>query len=233
MKLLMFILLIPTFEAIGQMRATLRMGYGMYAMTEMKSFQADLPLQVEYPMRITESFPGYVYYEGSLMIPFADKFFCSATFGYGSTGGRIHYGDYSGEFRFDQLLNYISAGTSIGHSMENSTGKYVFDVSITPSVVLTNLNLEFLVRIGDEQNVERVKFRSTNFTLQPDFTITRKLGRFGVQAMVGYNFAIVNGKMFLTSDSEAYLIDSNGDNIPANWNGGRAAVGISYFFGGE
>lgn len=117
--------------------------------------------------------------------------------------------------------------------MENSTGKYVFDFSLSPSVVLTNLNLEFLARIGDERNIESIKLRSTNLTLQPDFTITRKFGQFGVQAMVGYSFGMVKGKMFLTTDSEAYLIDSRGNNVPANWDGGRAAVGISYFFGGE
>jgi hypothetical protein len=233
MKVLIIILLILPVCAIGQMRVSLRSGYGLYSMNEMKSFQAELRAQSEYPMRITESFPGYVYYEVALMLPLANKFFYTANFGYGSTGGRIHYSDYSGEIRFDQLLNYISAGTSLGISEENSTGKYVFDFSITPSFVFSKLSLEFMARIGDEQNVERIEFRSTNLTLQPDFAITRKFGRLGIQAMVGYNFAILKGKLFLTSDGEAYLIDSSGNNVPSNWNGGRASLGISFLFGNE
>src|SRR5688500_12260694 len=100
MKLLIFILIIPCFSAIAQKSATLRMGYGTYTMNEMKSFQVDLQKQSEYPMRIIESFPAFVYYEGSLTFPLGNNFICAPNFSYGSTGGRIHYGDYSGELRF-------------------------------------------------------------------------------------------------------------------------------------
>ena len=231
MKLLIFALLIQSFSAIAQMRISLNTGYGMYAMKEMKSFQAELMSQATYPMHITESFPGYAFHEGSLTIPVGDELFFAAKLGYSSTGGRIHYSDYSGEYRFDQLLNCMSAGTSVGFSINNPTRKYVFNFSLTPSVALTRLDLRFLARIGDAEALEKFKFGSTNLTLQPDISITRKIGRLGLQAMLGYNFGIVKGKMYLTSNSEAFLINSSGNDIPANWDGARISMGVSYSFG--
>lgn len=230
MKYFFVLLLLGSVPAAGQVRASLRIGYGSYSMQELKGFQSQLAKQVDdYRMRITDRFPSYLYYEGAVVVPLGEEFFYAANVAYGSTGGRVHYSDYSGELKFDQLLKYVSAGASIGVTTGNSN-KYVFAFSLRPAIVLTRFDLDLLSRIGDRKEAESFGFRSTTITLQPECSLTRRFGRLRIEAAVGYNFDILKGKLLLRNDKEVYLLDASGNPVHAEWSGARLAVGMSYAF---
>lgn len=217
-------------SATAQIRLSLYAGYGSYSMREMRAFQEQFKSQFNYPAEITAAFPAYPIFGGSLTKSFSEKYFGGVDFAYGSTGGRIHYSDYSGELGSDQLLRFTSLGTVLGVSVLPSGGKYMIEVSITPSIVISRLDLSLYGRVGDQMNEEKIVFRSKNLTLQPEITFIREIHRFGIQACVGYNLTAFKGKMFV-EHRDAYLLDQRDRPVRAQWDGFRAAVSISYTFG--
>jgi hypothetical protein len=232
MKTIIVVLLLIASNVLAQPRFTLRSGYGTYSMKQLKSFQAELKSQFTMPSEATEQFPGYIYFEGSFSLPVGQRINLGHDFTYGSTGGRIHYSDYSGALRADQLLNFSSFGTHATVRLSPAEQTVLLEVSLKASYIISNLELQFYQSIAGQTESEKFNFRSINGALQPDFSISKKFGRLGIHVIAGYSFTVLKGKLFLNDSDENFLLGPGDKAVKSEWDGVRLGFGVHYFFKG-
>jgi hypothetical protein len=83
-------------------------GIGTYEMGDLKATQDFVGASTPIPLTNISSFPAYWNYEGGIAFDLYDYLSGGVAIGYGSTGARSAYSDYSGSMRFDQLARYAS-----------------------------------------------------------------------------------------------------------------------------
>lgn len=215
----------------GQLKVNMSMGYGTYSMKSMKDFQEEL--RVSFPVRAktTESFPGYVFYEFGITTVQADRFVIGGYFTYGSTGGRIHYEDYSGEMSSDQLVRYVSIGSPLGIVLgDNLTDSpWRVHLDLKPHFTVGMMELDFYSRIGNQEESDSYKFTAFNLGIEPGLTVERSLAKkWDVTFFAGYNANLLKGNLYFQEENDAYLQNQKGETVTLDFSGFRAALGISY-----
>jgi hypothetical protein len=194
-------------------------------MSDMKAFQEELHQDLAFDTRVTSSFPGYWFYELSLTSILPNNMVLGGNLSYGSTGGRIHYRDYSGEIGSDQRIHFFSLVPSLGTSFTGHDESWRFLVDLRPGMIYSKFQFDVYQRIGQTQDAKDLSFTSINFSVQPTVTVQKEFGRFGVHATVGYHATVVRGKLYLKDGGKAYLLDRKGDEVYADWSGIRLGVG--------
>jgi hypothetical protein len=178
--------------------------------------------------RITSSFPAFLFYELSTTMTLENSLMFGGSFSYGSTGGRIHYSDYSGEIGSDQLIHFFALTPSIGTSFtfHNDTWKLLAD--LRPGFVYTEFEFNVYQRIGSSRDSESMDFTSLNISVQPTLSLQKKFGRVGMHTTIGYHVTVLPGNLYSKDYDEAYLIDNNEKEIRADWSGLRFGIGAFF-----
>lgn len=227
---LVFIALIVTITANAQVKASYSIGYGDYVMSDMneildaslRSIQSQLPAGV----RITDNFPGYITHniDASYQIK-RHEFGLKGT--YMTTGGKIAYSDYSGEYYEKLTLNGYRVGAMYRfHFVKSKLGSFPLSLygELSPAVTFTNLKFNALLSLPDydinETNTEDiVSTKETGFSIQPligaQLFMTRNIF---VTMSGGYNFEL-----------GSYLSTTN-DRYRADWSGLRVNGGVGFSF---
>ncbi|WP_276366316.1 hypothetical protein [Chryseolinea sp. H1M3-3] len=213
-------------ESYAQLEVSAGAGVGWFSMRELGELQK--AIQSSYPVdaKITEEFPAYVIYDAEIVWKVNSSGFLGLYYQYGSTGGRTHYEDFSGEVYSDQLLHYNTLALSVAQELtfENDL-QFRFDVH--PGATFTNLKIIEGSRIGDVSHRESYKFHSINATLQPTLELQKTWGQFGIKAHAGFHFAVYAGKLKFNENKQNYLTVGN-DPVVANWNGFRLGLTGTY-----
>jgi hypothetical protein len=203
-------------------------GYGYYSMSDLKSLQGEFKNEFPVDAKITSAFPAFWYFEGGAIQRFNEKYFAGALIGSGSTGGRVHYKDYSGEIGADQTLRYYSLAIPIGLILNPNSKFSVFKFDLRPGATFTNLSLRFYSTIGNQSSNQIVELNSLNIVLQPGFSFLKRFGNFGVEIQASYNLTLVAGKLYV-KDSQNYLLNAANKEVKADWSGFRISSGFSFF----
>lgn len=228
--LILVIFLITSINARGQVQVSMSMGYGSYAMDDLKDVQEAINHENGLiDLQSLTSFPAFYQFDGGVQYNFKNGFMTGLLVGYGSTGAHSNYTDYSGSITSDQLIHYTSLTLSLGF-VANPDKKWQFSFDLRPAVYFNALQLTFDQQIGTEKIHDEYDFKSRNITLQPTGMINRKFGAFGIHASVGFSINLKGGKLALTDNKDSYLINSSSDPAIADWSGFRLGIGINYSF---
>ncbi|HPI19405.1 MAG TPA: hypothetical protein PKY56_03470 [Candidatus Kapabacteria bacterium] len=65
--------------------------------------------EFEFPAKVTDDYPNIPYIQGELL-HYGKIFDFGFSFSYVTTGSRVHYADYSGEYKFDDFLSNYEYG---------------------------------------------------------------------------------------------------------------------------
>jgi hypothetical protein len=230
-KLLVILLFATPLACFGQFEFQVQTGYATYRMLEMKDhmkeLQADLPVDIH----ITDNFPGYWYYELNFSYSFENDLLTGLSFGYGSTGGRMHYRDYSGEVSADLLVDGITIAPQLGWRIPNTNRNNIYVLKARVGCTFGDYHLLFKSKIGDPPSEDNLRFRSMNILFEPGFNYTRMVSRvFGVNAYIGMNLNLAKGKLFLDSSDESYLLNNDEQPVTLDWTGLRASLGVTIMF---
>lgn len=226
--LIVFILLTGSLSLHAQESTiTFRWGISTYGMKEQKKLQQDFKASnPALPWKVVHSFPAYYNFGGNVSIRASQKSSLGVWYEYNSTGGRLHYRDYSGFVYFDQALRSSQVGLHWQHVLKASDSWSVMFTSHF-SVVLTKEVVDFAIQIGSDNEMESLTLSSKHLGLRPGFLLQRTLGTFVFQSALGYEFQ-TRGQ--LTSKDERYLQDSEGDKVTAQWDGLRLTLGVGILF---
>jgi hypothetical protein len=222
------VLFLLAFSCFAQLRVNFSMGYGTYQMKQLSSLQESIAN--EFPIKgKTISYPGYINFEGGIFYDTRINLTAGLTFGYGSSGARTYYGDYSGSIFFDQRANYHTVLASVGY-IQKLHKNYRIHWEVHPGVTFTNLEFRSVQKIGYSGSEDDYHFKSKNLTIQPTVTLLKKIGRFGISGFAGVNLNLIKGKLMSKEHKDAWLIDDNNKNVEADWSGIRIGASLNFYF---
>jgi hypothetical protein len=182
------------------------------------------------PAKIIDSYPSYYGFKGGLLIPLQEQESYTISAGgiaeYTSTGGRIHYQDYSGEIRADQIVEAWSLGGMIEYKIHYSE---VFDLLLQGSTqyFFSSLKYTLILQVGNNNDTEKPQFHSSSFGIEPCIIPTVKYYGFQLGLSLSYLFFIPTNLEY-DQVSNAYLLNKHGDKVNIDWSGFRIGVLISY-----
>jgi hypothetical protein len=221
-----FILLLSFSAAAQRVVVNVSGGGGVYSMSYLKKFQANIREQFPFEPNTTDEFPPYFFYEASCYWKPGSLFFTGFATSYGSTGGRVQYRDYSGSLSADQLLKYVNLSVPLGVVLHSGKNMPVY-LDLQPTYTLTFTELKFQQNVLTQNFTQSLRFTSANIATQPGIMVLRRINRLAIHAKAAYYVTLVKGKMYFKDDKAAFLTDGN-DPVHATWDGLRLAFGLSF-----
>jgi hypothetical protein len=191
--------------------------YGTFKMSSMKDLQENMARWSSFPAKVVDDFPGNIGYSFQAGYSVSKRVEVGLRYQFTSTGGRVDYGDYSGEFGYDYLLRSNSLGIFTNVRLNNST-QWPICFSFAAGEVRTDLEIISYFRLFDNSSSESYSESSTNYFFNPAINFNRQLSEhFRMYVGAGYEFQI-HGNLL-------------GDDITAEWDGVRMSLGMNYVFG--
>jgi hypothetical protein len=207
--------------------------YGTFKMKSMKDYQQSVVDGSDrFKYKIVDNFPAYVGYNFIAGYNVSPRTTLGVRVQYTSTGGRLAYGDYSGERTIDHLLHGYSLGLNSTYRLANRRN-WEFYLSGTAGVMRTSLTNVYSSYVYDQPSSPyEYRFRSYNYFFNPAIAVKRRFNdHLGLCASLGYEFQI-HRTLRSTINDEWYLKTTDGkDDVVAEWDGLRISIGISYRFG--
>jgi hypothetical protein len=224
---ILFLGIILPAQCFSQVHASFSFGVAGFSMKEMKRYQPQIKMQLPVDAKIIESFPSYWSYEFSLTGEVNDWMRLGAITGYTSTGGRMHYADYSGEIACNQTTTAKMIGLQAEVLLNPNEGPPVVFVCKT-GATLGHYTFDMLVDINHNADSEHYKFVANNAFIESGLNIYKQIIRnLSVTLYGGYNINVYKDKVKLTNNRDLYLLDQNGKPVHLDWTGFRVSVGIS------
>jgi hypothetical protein len=216
--------------AFAQFKLSVSAGYGTYSMKDLKVHQAAIQSQFPVDAKITSSFPGYWYYQLGGDYYFKSQYFVGASIAYGSTGGNIHYSDYSGEVGCIHKIKYVSVTFPVGWRLPLRQDKFNLQFELSPAVYSGDTRLEVETVVNGQPDRSAIEFESMNIGVQPAIRLERKAGPVLIFVEGGYYFDIYRSKLIFKDNKDFYLLTDNGEEVHADFTGLRAALGVAFAF---
>jgi hypothetical protein len=145
---------------------------------------------------------------------------------YTSTGGRVHYEDYSGEIKFDQVASCYSFGAFLLLGLTTEEW-FMLDFSLSPRIIFSNLKNEFLFKVGNQIQKEEYEFFSTSTALEAALIPSVRLGVFNIGLPVSYLLAFPSFLEYYEVGN-VFLVNKNNDRVTINWSGFRVGLLVKY-----
>jgi hypothetical protein len=199
-------------------------GLGTYSMKDLKQLNnlvlEDLPVEA----KITDDFPATLSWRAGI-IPFSYK---AASFGmtgsYQSTGSRINYIDYSGEYKLDQVISSYDLSLLIRFKLKESRLN-LYETNYL-SYAFTRLKISEMVL---EESSE-YKFKSGSLQYEPCLNLGYAFHSFEFLANLGYVIDL-GGKLVSKDGDDMKLINpETNKRMKSNWSGFRFGLSIGWIF---
>ncbi len=228
MKLFALIILqfVIIFSANAQEKSTLvfRVGMGSYSMKSQRLFQNDFSKQLRIPFRKVHEFPNFPTFGGALGFRISDVASMGLWGEFSSTGGRLHYSDYSGHALLDQVLTSFQGGPFAQYRI-NKSEVWPLYVTAHGSIVAVTENIRSEFNIGLQSQIEQIKLKATNFGIRPGLMLGHSVGVLNFQFGVG---AEIQSTGKLQDNKDAVLMTSDRKELSAQWSGWRMTLGVGF-----
>ena len=199
---------------------------GSSSMNSQKLFQNDFSKRFGIPFRTIHEFPNFPTFGGALGSRVSNTASIGLWGEYASTGGRLHYSDYSGHALLDQVLTSFQVGPYFQVRL-NKSDAWSFYFTAHGSVSTTTVNIKSEIKIGSESEIERISLKATNYGLRPGLMLARSVGVLNFQ--LGAGTEILSARA-LKSDKDMVIKSSNTEELTAQWNGWRMTFGVGFVF---
>lgn len=203
-------------------------GYGSFSMSQLKdllNFQNrgnGIP-----PSRVLEEYPAYYTFTGQIDAEFFEKIRFGIIVGYTSTGGRIHYSDFSGEISLEHLVSSLQVGVTAERLfIKNERFELGFYTRV--SMLMTSLDFDNKLDLGVLSDRILVETRSKSIAISPGFRFRKAIFKgFYIGAGIGALIDI-GATAHLKGNTDALLLDGQGKELKANWSGLRLNLTLGF-----
>jgi hypothetical protein len=204
-------------------------------MSDMQAMQQVLTTDmtsIGVPAKITESYPSFWGYQIGVLVPLQRsddfEFLTGGFLDYTSTGGRVHYQDYSGEYRADQVADAYSPGI-LGDFREHLSANFDIDYQLSARMIYSKLSSTVLLHAGNALIEQNLDFHATSGAIEPAITPTYIFGRLRAGVSLSYMAEFTSS---LESDEipDAFLVDRNGKKLSLDWSGVRFGLVMGFTF---
>jgi hypothetical protein len=203
-----------------------RIGMGTYSMKSQKLFQNDFSKRLGIPFRKIHEFPNFPTYGGALGFRISDAASMGLWGEFASTGGRLHYSDYSGHAMLDQVLTSFQAGPYLQLRV-NLSDSWPLYFTAHGSIATTTENIKSEFKIGTESEMERIRLTAVNYGVRPGLMLGHPIGVFNFQLGIG---AEILSARELKNDKDMVIKTSDRKELSAQWSGWRMTFGVGFVF---
>ena len=221
---LFFVML--TISGFGQnTQLRFKAGFGTYSMSELKSLQRatlnNLTANFDVPVTVVDNFPGQFQPQVQLVWPIGSDYHTGLIVDYASTGGRLHYSDYSGNIKVDHILSRYAVGWTI-EKVERRWQHATFSGFLGVLGMRSKMRIEGTVQLFDEVDEEKVNAVAYGIGILPGAALESQLGSLVIRIEIGgeYNFS---ADLHLVDDKNAKFRVGQ-DGIGAQWIGFRGGL---------
>ena len=229
-QILILLILVSTEVNSQQFSLGVQLGTGTYSMSDLKTINDITTNNLPFNTKTVANFPPFINYSASFLFT-AGKVCTGLTYTFLSTGSRVSGKDYSGEYRFDMLINSSAPGICAAIDLLQK-GKIRYSFYTTTGVMFSILEIkEYLQVMETTLKDETLKFRSFNLFTEPGFKITYPFKFLDIGINAGYAFQYYNRLFRYKENKELYLANpSSGNPVKPGWNGFRAGLSVVYTF---
>jgi hypothetical protein len=207
--------------------------YNFFSMSDLQDFQNEIvrDLQLnDVEAEVVESFPPHYGMQLQAVFPFKFLFDSGVNlgflFGIASTGGRLHYRDYSGEIGLDQVVKIYTYGLTGEFEMAQNEN-FLFSAGLKIPLVSAYLENHYFFRVGDYSEDNKNKYKSFTAAIEPDLNLFYTNNNFLAGLTIGYMFSIPAEYKY-KSDTDMVLKKNNGEPVNTGTTGFRIGLSIGY-----
>lgn len=145
-----------------------------------------------------------------------------------STGGRVHYADYSGEVRLDKVATTVPVGLSYGFTLIDSK-YYQIGAGLGLRVHFSRLKTDDLVEIyvSEERDAQANIYHSRELALLPQVAaVVSPVAGLKVTLEVGYSAQLKSSAPSTKNGSS--LLDKKNRPVELDWSGYRVGAIVGY-----
>ncbi|GAA4820413.1 hypothetical protein GCM10023331_01000 [Algivirga pacifica] len=182
------------------------------------------------PLETVENFPPYWQFGGEVSFLVKGDLRMGLHYNMASTGGKLHYGDYSGEISSIQLIHRSLVGVSARTESRINRKGLSFEVGIVAGINSTTMDLLSKIDLHDIHTSEQTEsFKNNSLSLLPEIGLKQYLGPLVLKAFVGGEYTF-DAKVKPDPSSDGYLADASNKPINFSWNSLRTGVGVGFSF---
>ena len=141
-------------------------GFASSSMHDLKDLNSQIKNNLPFLTDIVSNFPVTPQYGGVVAIHFGGVYKLGMFYAFNSTGSRLAASDYSGSYRFDDILTSHSIGLMNGFTVFDKKG-FGLDLEITLGEVFTTVKISEDFNMGDVSENTSEKFTSRGFFIEP------------------------------------------------------------------
>mgnify|MGYP003580715743 CR=1 FL=1 len=219
----------PTARLYAQVKLSVgaTAGYASFSMKDLKAYQREKLLQFDLPMKVVDEFPPYLNYGANFTVNTKSGLF-EAFLGHTSTGGRIHYGDYSG-YASEELLakmTYVGLMAATRLFKVKSVGVYGGIQALHYFNTLKINDTEVLYD-SDWNQYNSFSVKSMNIAFAPVIEIQHQVKKFLLKTNISYEMHVC-GSLAYDENGDYTLKNASEDDVKLDPSGIRWNLGIGY-----
>jgi hypothetical protein len=204
-----------------------RLGYGTFQMQPLKELQRSMVANTGMNAKVTDSYGPYFQFGFNVVFALSENTRLGSFFEHGSTGGRIAYSDYSGEFTLDTPVNYNALGTLIYHHQAFGESKLRHVLGAELQMMRTTLKLLANTKVYDMTDSSEDRFNSFGVGLKPFAGLQYPLLKLPITLSVGY-LVDANNPFHVPGEPDQQIVkNSNNETIDPGWGGLRINLTVS------
>ncbi len=193
----------------------------MQNMEQLKKMQKGLAESIReetgIPVEVVNDFPSFYNFQVQFLVTTPELFSTGLYFDFYSTGGRIHYEDYSGQYGFDQTITQMTIGGIIEKNFFRFAQVHFISVILKGFVSRNDLKNKNYLLIDNSISKQIYKFNALSVGMQPALGYAYKFYFLSIGLELGYKVDF-SGLFHLAGDENAYLVYNN-QPIHPQWDG--------------
>jgi len=218
------ILLLAGFSSISTaQKINFEAGYGFasYSMNDLKLGYDMILKNIPVNGKITDDFPSPPFESVAITAQFGKAFIFGLTGTHNTTGARISYKDFSGEYKFDSKLTSWAPGLRIGANLFQ--GKISVSGFADVAYSFTKLKTDEIMLTFKEKK----SYSANSFSVQPQIRLSHQIRQFEISLNGGYLYDF--GGVF-TSGGNKMINTITNEQVSSNWSGYRFMLNLGYCF---
>ncbi len=220
---LLFLSILSYMANAQSIRLSYGPGIGTYSMKPLKDLNQYTIQNLPFVAKVTDNFPSTMYHEVTLSFS-VERFGVGFSYDYNTTGSRITYKDYSGQYTDDLSLEAHLPSLFINY-IAIRYNKLDVEFQARTGFISTNINSNTLVRIAEESTENQLYATSESWFVNPAISLVYKplrIVNIGFSAGYLYDF---KGKV-KNNDGLKFIDPKSTKAVETNWSGLRASISL-------
>jgi hypothetical protein len=160
-------------------------GMASYSMRDLKKLNSSLQSQVPFETKVTDNFPMTLQLGGQFAVQLTKLYKMGIKYAYNSTGSRIAASDYSGSYRFDNVLSGHTIGM-INSFLLFDHKAFRVDIQTNIGLVASILKMNEDLHVADTSISTSTHYSSVGLFFEPLTEATYQWKYFKAGIFIGY-----------------------------------------------